>query len=126
MYSMPTSIISVIVKPSLSIAEIIRRRGPSHRVALSRPSRQTALFNLTEPSLPLFCLSLGLGCYSLPYSYYLVSGLYHFRVIIFIRQGPRRGWEPVLSHMSLTALLITNGDADLCIRMRRRDSLTSA
>ena len=43
-----------------------------------------------------------------------------------IRQGPRRGREPELSHMSLTALLITNGDADLCIRMRRRDSLTSA
>jgi hypothetical protein len=31
----------------------------------------------------------------------------------------------VLSHVSLTALLIANGDADLCIRMRRRDSLTS-
>src|SRR5205823_4835663 len=33
---------------------------------------------------------------------------------------------PVLSHVSLTALLIANGDADLCIRMRRRNSLTSA
>jgi hypothetical protein len=32
----------------------------------------------------------------------------------------------VLSHVSLTALLITNGDADFCIRMRRRDSLISA
>jgi hypothetical protein len=32
----------------------------------------------------------------------------------------------VLSHESLSALLIRNGDADLCIEMRRRDSLTSA
>jgi hypothetical protein len=32
----------------------------------------------------------------------------------------------VLSHVSLTALLTTNGDADFCIKMRTRDSLTSA
>jgi hypothetical protein len=32
----------------------------------------------------------------------------------------------VLSHAALTALLIANRDADLCIRMRRQDSLTSA
>lgn len=32
----------------------------------------------------------------------------------------------MLSHVPLTALLITNGDADLYIRMRRRNSLTSA
>ena len=41
------------------------------------------------------------------------------------RQGPQRV-GPVLSHVSLTALLIANGDADLCIRMRRQNSLTSA
>jgi hypothetical protein len=29
---------------------------------------------------------------------------------------------PVLSHVSLTALLITNGDAELCIRRHRRNS----
>ena len=32
----------------------------------------------------------------------------------------------MLSHVSLTALLTTNGDADFCIKMRTRDSLTSA
>ena len=32
----------------------------------------------------------------------------------------------MLSDVSLTALLITNGDAELCISMRRRNSLTSA
>lgn len=39
-------------------------------------------------------------------------------------RGPRRGRMPVLS--DVPALLTANGDADLCIRMRRRDSLTSA
>jgi hypothetical protein len=33
-------------------------------------------------------------------------------------------WIPVPSHVPLAALLVTNGDADLCIRMRRRDLLT--
>ena len=33
---------------------------------------------------------------------------------------------PAPSHVPLTALLITNGDAGLCIRMRCRNSLTSA
>ena len=37
-----------------------------------------------------------------------------------------KGWIPVLSHVSLTALLITNGYAELCISLRRRNSLTSA
>ena len=32
----------------------------------------------------------------------------------------------MLRHLPLGALLIANRDADLCIRMRRRDSLTSA
>ncbi len=32
----------------------------------------------------------------------------------------------MLSHISLAALLITNEDADLCIRICRRNSLTSA
>src|SRR5690242_17859855 len=39
---------------------------------------------------------------------------------------PTRGWVPAPSHVPLTALLITNGDAGLCIRMRWRSSLTSA
>ena len=42
------------------------------------------------------------------------------------RSGPPKGWIPVLSHVSLTALLITNGCAELCISLRRRNSLTSA
>src|SRR5262249_38752763 len=39
---------------------------------------------------------------------------------------PLQRWIPGLGHVHLTALLITNGNADFCIRMRRRDSLTSA
>jgi hypothetical protein len=35
------------------------------------------------------------------------------------REALRSEWIPVLSHPPLTALSITNGDADLCIRMRR-------
>jgi hypothetical protein len=42
------------------------------------------------------------------------------------RSGPFRGRVPVLSHVSLTALLITNGDHELCIRRHRRNSRTSA
>ena len=40
--------------------------------------------------------------------------------------GPTRGWVPAPNHVPLTALLITNGDTGLCIRMRWRNSLTSA
>jgi hypothetical protein len=36
------------------------------------------------------------------------------------RSGPCKGWMPVLIYVSLTALLIANGDADFCIRMRTR------
>jgi len=43
-----------------------------------------------------------------------------------IRQLAIQGWISVLSHVYLTALLITNGDTDFCIRMRRQNSLTSA
>jgi hypothetical protein len=32
----------------------------------------------------------------------------------------------MVSHVSLTALLITNANAGLCIRMRRENSLNSA
>src|SRR5580700_5383098 len=42
------------------------------------------------------------------------------------RSGPPEGGVPAPSHVPLTALLITNGDAGLCIRMRCRNSLTSA
>ncbi len=42
------------------------------------------------------------------------------------RSGPPEGGVPAPSHVPLTALLITNGDAGLCIRMRCRKSLTSA
>ena len=42
------------------------------------------------------------------------------------RSGSLKGWVPVLSHVSLTALLVTNGDAELRISIRRRNSLTSA
>jgi hypothetical protein len=46
--------------------------------------------------------------------------------ILIRRSGPPEGWVPAPSHVPLTALLITNGDAGLCIRMRWRNSLTSA
>jgi hypothetical protein len=49
---------------------------------------------------------------------------YRFRPRVIGR--PTRGWVPAPSHVPLTALLITNGDAGLCIRMRWRSSLTSA
>src|SRR5258708_1357507 len=42
------------------------------------------------------------------------------------RSGPPEGGVPAPSHVPLTALLITNGDAGLCTRMRCRNSLTSA
>ena len=39
---------------------------------------------------------------------------------------PTQGWIPVLSHASLTALLITNVDAELCMSMRADNALSSA
>src|SRR5215468_10713294 len=39
---------------------------------------------------------------------------------------PIQRWIPVLSHVHLTALLVTNENADLYIKTRRQDSLTSA